>query len=621
MTAIAFFNQTRPLQALLWSTLALLGPAIAERSFESPRRVSIVYGFTAMVVGALLVHFGQGPVQIEMHFYFFALLAMLAVYGNPVVILVAAVTVALHHLLLWFLFPSSVFNYDAPVWVVAVHAGFVVLESVATCYIARSFFDRVIGLEKIVQARTQELDAKNRDMRLVLDHVDQGLLMVDRDGNLSAERSAAVERMVGVPEVGQRFADFLGRVAPTPAQMIELGLDELREAIMPPEVTLDQMPKRFASNGSTFALAYTPITSGAEIEKLLVVVSDITAQCEKERLEAEQREMGLVVDRIIRDRAGLIEFMDEAAGQIAVAIDPQSDTEALKRALHTLKGNSALFGMASLATLCHELEDHVAEMRERPTEQQRERLAARFERLQAQVAGFLGGDRRGLEIPSVEYQRMVEAVKQRASHEQLGNLLSAWSLEPTRRRLGRLGEQIERLADRLGKGPVVVDIDDGGLRLDAAGWRSFWASFVHLLRNAVDHGLEQPEERKLRGKPAAGRVSLVTRIEGAELIVQIADDGKGIDWSAVAAKAAELGLPHASDKDLLEALFANGVSTKEQANEISGRGIGMGAIRSECAARSGRMEIESRKEHGTVVTFRFPRATAGVACPLAPLAA
>jgi hypothetical protein len=71
--------------------------------------------------------------------------------------------------------------------------------------------------------------------------------------------------------------------------------------------------------------------------------------------------------------------------------------------------------------------------------------------------------------------------------------------------------------------------------------------------------------------------------------VQIADDGKGIDWSAVAAKAAELGLPHDGDKDLLEALFANGVSTS--------------------------VEVESRKEKGTVVTFGFPASAAGVASP------
>src|SRR4029453_6189479 len=120
---------------------------LAWRSFDNPRSVSLVCGFAAMLMGGLLVNFGQGPVQIEMHFYFFALLAMLVLYGDPVVIDVAAVTVAAHHLLVLIYLPASVFNYAAPWWVVAVHAGFVVLESLATVYIARSFFDNVIGLE------------------------------------------------------------------------------------------------------------------------------------------------------------------------------------------------------------------------------------------------------------------------------------------------------------------------------------------------------------------------------------------------------------------------------------------------------------------------------------------
>ena len=152
---LAYSNGTGPLLALLLTAAVLVGPALAFLAFDNPRHVSLTHGFTAMLMGGILVHVGQGPVQIEMHFYFFALLAMLAIYGNPLVILVAAVTVALHHLAGWWLVPSSVFNYDAPIWVVLVHAAFVVLESVATCYIARNFFDNVIGLERIVQAAGQ----------------------------------------------------------------------------------------------------------------------------------------------------------------------------------------------------------------------------------------------------------------------------------------------------------------------------------------------------------------------------------------------------------------------------------------------------------------------------------
>src|SRR3569833_3101525 len=107
----------------------------------------MVYGFTSMIMGGVLVHFGQGPVQIEMHFYFFALLAMLCMFGNPAVNLVAAVTVAVHHLVMWWWMPHSVFNYVASIWVVAVHTTNNKHKTVAACFISRRFFDDVSGRE------------------------------------------------------------------------------------------------------------------------------------------------------------------------------------------------------------------------------------------------------------------------------------------------------------------------------------------------------------------------------------------------------------------------------------------------------------------------------------------
>src|SRR5215510_12758962 len=76
---VAYFNDTNPLLAVVLTTLLFAGPMLAYRTFKDVRAVSLVYGFTSMLMGGLLVHFGQGPVQIEMHFYFFALLAMLSV--------------------------------------------------------------------------------------------------------------------------------------------------------------------------------------------------------------------------------------------------------------------------------------------------------------------------------------------------------------------------------------------------------------------------------------------------------------------------------------------------------------------------------------------------------------
>src|SRR5262245_34225295 len=191
--AVAWASGTGVLAALVLPSFVMVGPTIAYRVVSHPRTLSVVYGITAMLMGGLLVHFGQGPVQIEMHFYFFALLAMLCMFANPMVNIAAAVTVALHHLVVWLIIPSSVFNYDAEWWVVLVHAGFVVLETIATCFISREFFDNVIGLEKIVEARTATIREKQRDMRLILDNVETGLITVDLHGRMSSECSRVVE--------------------------------------------------------------------------------------------------------------------------------------------------------------------------------------------------------------------------------------------------------------------------------------------------------------------------------------------------------------------------------------------------------------------------------------------
>jgi hypothetical protein len=126
-------------------------------------------------MGALARALRSGLDANEMHFYFFVLLALPAVFANPMAVLSAAVTMAAHHTILWIWLPCSVFNYDASIWTVGVHALFVV-ESVAACFVARSFFDDVTGLDRVVQQRTAEVAERNTAMRLVLDTVDQGLV-------------------------------------------------------------------------------------------------------------------------------------------------------------------------------------------------------------------------------------------------------------------------------------------------------------------------------------------------------------------------------------------------------------------------------------------------------------
>jgi two-component system chemotaxis sensor kinase CheA len=606
---VAFFNDTDPILAALLTAAVLVGPVAANLTFARPRAISVVYGFTAMLMGGLLVHFGQGPVQIEMHFYFFALLAMLAVFANPMVIVVAAVTVALHHLVLWMYLPSSVFNYQAPVWVVAVHAGFVVLESIATCFIARSFFDNVIGLEKIVQARTAELDGRNQDMKLVLDSVGQGFLTIDRQGVMSNEKSAIVEAWLGTAARGATFADYLAPHVPGIADMFRLSWSQVVENVMPLEVCLDQLPKRFTLRARHYDLGYTPILAGGQLEKALVVVSDVTAVVEREQLEREQREVLQVFGSLARDKNGFMEFFGEAEELIAsIAAWDSQDTATLKRIIHTLKGNAMLFGIQSIAEVCHAMEDRIVEEGAPPTEEQRAELQAHWGRLATNSRTLLGeGESIRLEIDEQEYQAVLAAVLRGRPREEVAAMITGWKLEPTARRLARVAEQARGIATRLNKGPIGVNIHDHRLRLDAARWAPFWSAFVHVVRNAIDHGLEGPENRNKLGKPREGMLELSTRVEGDSFVVEIWDDGRGIDWEAVVEKARAKHIPHANKADLVEALFQDGFSTANQVSEFSGRGIGLGAVRAACQARAGVVSVVSHPGGGTCLEFRFPR--------------
>lgn len=605
---VAYANDTGPGMAVLLTAAVLIGPIVALKTFKNPRHVSLMHGFTSMLMGGLLVHFGQGPVQIEMHFYFFALLAMLAIFANPMVILLAAGTVAVHHLALWYFLPESVFNYDAPLWVVLVHAAFVVLESVATCYIARSFFDNVIGLERIVQARTKEVDAKNKQMRLVMDNVDQGLLTVNRDGIMAEERSAVVDHWLGECGGGTRFVDSLARVDQRTADAFEAAFDQLLMGILPFEVSIDQFPSTMAFDDRHFGLDYTPISNNDELVQLLVVVTDRTAIVRQEQLETEQRETMTLLERSRRDQVGFLEFFEEAKVLVrAITEHHCEDLPLLKRTIHTLKGNSMLYDVNSVAKICERMEDDMSETGGRPKASFERQLAERWDRLKDSLRVVVdSGERDVVQVRPDEYRQLLEKALATPTNRELAELLMSLKLERTQERLERVGEQAQRIGKRLGKRDIQVEIEGGDLRLEPSRWATFWQDFVHVVRNAVDHGLESEDERVARSKDGSGTLKLSTAIEGETFSVRIHDDGRGIDWDSVRAKAAEAGIPHETRADLESALFHDGLTTRSEATVYSGRGVGLSAVRSACEERGGHIHVESRLGEGTTFEFRFP---------------
>jgi two-component system, chemotaxis family, sensor kinase CheA len=616
---IAWCNDTRPWLAAALTSAVLAGPAIAYFTVENPRTVSVVHGVAAMFMGGLLVHFGQGPVQIEMHFYFFALVAMCAVFGNPVVIVAATVTVALHHLVVWLALPRSVFNYEAAWWVVAVHAAFVVLEAVATCFISRSFFDNVIGLEKIVQSRTEALDAKNRDMRLLLDNVQQGFLTIDRQGILAQERSAAVDNWFGVPAPSATLFDYLAVVSPEFAKATRMGWGEVSSDFLPLELALDQMPHRVRIGSTHLRVDYRPIGAAEPYERFLVIVTDVTTEVEREQAESERREAMAVFERVLVDRSGCESFFEEGSQAVELLSQGACDFTLGKRMLHTLKGNASLYGLSGVAAMCHELEDVIEETGELPPPSAYRSLAERWGRLTSEIEKLLGRSARMIEIDDAQYMTLLGAVQRGEPKDVLLKKVRGLRLEPTLKRLHHFAEQAQRIAQRLDK-ELDVRVEDHGVRVSSKTWSTFWGSFIHAVRNAIDHGIESPEARVAGGKPSSGALTLSTFEDGDRLVVEVVDDGRGIDWDAVAHRASAAGLPADTRDDLQRALFSDGLSTAASVTDVSGRGVGMGSLLQGVHSLGGEMAVLSEGGIGTRLRMTFPLSASSRGSSLPPTA-
>ncbi|MGM0418974.1 MAG: chemotaxis protein CheA [Thermodesulfobacteriota bacterium] len=159
------------------------------------------------------------------------------------------------------------------------------------------------------------------------------------------------------------------------------------------------------------------------------------------------------------------------------------------------------------------------------------------------------------------------------------------------------------------KAEVVIKGDN--LLIDKSYLELLDAPFTHMIRNAADHGIEPPEERKTLGKSETGTVEAEMKETERSVELIIKDDGRGIDYEAVSAKAAEMGIinpgEYVDNDSLTEFLFMSGVSTAEEVTEISGRGVGMDVVKSNIEEAGGSIKISTEKNKGSTFTISLPK--------------
>ena len=312
--------------------------------------------------------------------------------------------------------------------------------------------------------------------------------------------------------------------------------------------------------------------------------------------ESTDRKSAAVVDGEL-----LVDFLEEAAEIVrsvdryarAWSGDPQNPLypQSLQESLHILKGGALLCGFYDICRLVHQLEDLLAESRlpdRKAGEPFLRELDARRDELSRLLS--LAGEKAGLDL---------------AGKEGLGRE----AVIPVSRMLPRLKVSVQRLGHLLGKS-VELHVGDVDCDLDAGVVRRLAMALEHVLIDAVCHGIESPRRRRALGKAATGRIDMWISRREETLVIEVEDDGQGIDAARVRELAGASGLlardAELGDADCSQFVFAPGLSTTGRIRPVCGRGMGLSATRTGIARLGGRIAVEYRPGWGARFVARIP---------------
>lgn len=529
-------------------------------------------------------------------------------------------------------------------------------------------------MRQTVQTYTEHLEelveAKMRQVRDILDNVEQGLFVVGFDGNISPEHSKAAPEILGVPDL-QMVRDAL-HLSPSQEEDFSgwLNLVRAKHASMRWEKLSKIAPVQdLEIPGADGEVRYVRIRyqrmydKNREVEKIMVLAQDETEARRIERVVAEEKDrhenevrtiLGLVnnLPELIKDfqqdaRKRIDDLQDLSRSMLERSLlarekfpdvpgfkPSADDIGKLFRDLHTIKGNAGTYGFDRLSRLAHLSEDILENLKEPITVRTTATLQSLLEKVDEMDAAFFeiiatekrlsGASADGDTMVQIS-DRKLEHLRRLAQAMHSGNSLvtdseAVKTLAAACERLrdvplARLTDKyrglVGRLSERLGK-QIHFECFPSHLELSPHFFQPIDEALVHLFRNSIDHGIESPSDRARKGKPERGTIRLEVLIDDEQISIVLSDDGAGMDIDRITAKAIEQGLASESEvarmslEQKFQLIFESGLSTASSITDVSGRGVGMSAVKDCVESLGGTILLKSTPGSGSQAVMQLP---------------
>lgn len=498
-------------------------------------------------------------------------------------------------------------------------------------------------IEKIQQS-TEEVKQKTADIHAMLQYIPQGILTLESGGLIHPEysdhlRTVLVSDEIAGKDVMNVVFDETGLGADILNQMETAISACIGESDMNFEFNAHLLPHEISKtmpDGTikVLDLNWSPITdeNGTTL-RLLLCLRDVTELRALARAaDAQKKELAIIGEILAVRQEKFQEFISSAQQfqqenekliDAAASMDAAARKESigvLFRNMHTIKGNARTYGLLNLTNVVHQAEETYDGIRHGTREWDTELLKAELKQTVESVEyyahineaklGRKGVGRRGnaenvLMVPQDSVKGLIEQLDAAANSKDADkqaeallaarNALQRLGCEPLSRILSGVTESIPSLAQELGKPSPKIVLEQGGILVRSQLADTLRNVFMHLYRNAMDHGLETAAERTAAGKSETGTIELTMSLDAEQLQIRLKDDGRGLPLQRIRAKALEQGIlvegEEKSASDIAQLIFASGFSTASQVTEVSGRGVGMDAVRGFIEAEGGSIAL------------------------------
>jgi len=480
-----------------------------------------------------------------------------------------------------------------------------------------------------------KLEDINLQLKDILDNVGQGFLRFEDDLMIHTEYSTECRLMFDRCVANKKLSGLLYPDDPSQAEFVD---DLLKKLLDPEQINLDLylplLPDELKIDGRTVQIEYKISESIKSRKSMIVILTDITEKRELEAKMDEERQTLKMVVKAIVNRSLFVEltesfeqFMFE--GQENKWVFNENTEENVKyimRQLHTFKGNFSQYDVIKLTEILHDTETRLLEALDRGT-CTNETIVNCVEPVKINEAynedmhiirdyvgsEFLVED----DTFIIEKNRIVEIEKKMQSilSEQECKILlpeiRSLRYKPIKELLKMYPEYTLKLAERMDKAVSSFDVQADDILVDEGKYQVMTKTLVHLFRNAVDHGIELPDDRVESGKDMMGRISCIVSDLGEAFEIIVSDDGAGIDLEKLKSKLIENGvskddLDQMSDNELRDQIFEDSLSTQDEATMLSGRGVGLSAVKKEVEHLGGHVQVTSSLGGGTTFTVRIP---------------